>query len=111
MKSIIINLCVSLIFISSIFTQPMTDFKCGVTTANILPPPVNFKPHKTPNTTSLKILIVYITFADDNEPGNQGFWPIHEKPKTPLTNLPLLYPEKINNTNIHPADKYPEFTY
>lgn len=112
MKKLLYGFFFLFLFNYVIESQVNNNFNCGTNLTNIPPPPQTFKPYKTQNTAEfLKVLIVYITFADDNENGSQNFWPPHEKPKTPISNLPLIYPDKIVNPLIHPADRYPEYTY
>jgi hypothetical protein len=72
-KVITLTILITLLIFKISFSQPdAINYGCGLTTPAISSTP--FKPTRTPvDGQYLKVLIVYVTFADDNYQGINSF--------------------------------------
>ncbi len=108
MKTIIL-LSIILLF-CGIANQLSSQSMCGTTgdgTQSLTP----FKPTQSPGQNQyLRVLIVYVTFADDNEADPYNFWDPYEMPVSPNEGRSLLHTAE-NSSSIHFMTRYDDYTY
>ena len=107
------NLILFIVLISSMILltniELIAQSICGTTEGVSSTTP--YKPTQSPAQNEyLKILIVYIRFADDNILSQSGFWNLpNQKPVSPNGGLPLLSHDEVHSGFF--MDRYPEYTY
>ena len=118
MKFIVLRICIVLLLVSGALnkaplSQPLYG-SCGVKDISDKNFGSNFpfKPTRTPLPgQSLKILIVYVTFADDNSVSSidSSFWHPHQMPVSPNGGIPILHRTEMPSS-IPFMERYPSYT-
>ena len=103
------NLFITLVLIVFMMNaELMAQSMCGTTQSVSSTTP--YKPTQSPiQEEYLKILIVYITFDDDNSDDPYNFWPKHQKPQLPGGGSLLAATE--GDPGLPFMTRYPEYTY